>query len=420
MKKWILPDKKVNKENLQYEWVAENDACDVCKSLNGKIYNSAEDIPDRPHPNCKCHIEIIENFSNDEIKDPIEKRRKKKEDRQRILLELKELNGNIKVNKDEVNELLKKVRETKEKYTDFQNFIGNDALTPKDKKELDAAIHNVNEAINKTQKVKNDLDRLEESTVILEGRVEKTDIWSTAGTVIFTTLNTLKQTYFIISKALKEIIYESWVIFAKNDIITNTLVKITANAYGTWHTNHYNMPEALNLYKVSSPEYNYNKDYVNKNGYLYKSISDLKDYKLEKEIHQRINKEMRLKDCKVLFLRNDSSISKTIEKSEALKKFVKENINDILNNKPIPEKEVTFKSIDSDMYSALHGSVFKDAHLDKDENLIIRVEDFWNFEKRWTSAKAIVGRYLQDTGRLIPYYVVIQLKINKNIWKTFI
>lgn len=42
----------VTKENVEYEWKTEPGACEVCQGMNGKIYESANDIPDRPHPNC--------------------------------------------------------------------------------------------------------------------------------------------------------------------------------------------------------------------------------------------------------------------------------------------------------------------------------------------------------------------------------
>lgn len=41
----------VSKDNIEYQWKSEPTACEVCKSMNGKIYKSANDIPDR-------HIQI--------------------------------------------------------------------------------------------------------------------------------------------------------------------------------------------------------------------------------------------------------------------------------------------------------------------------------------------------------------------------
>ena len=50
---------KYNAAGVIFEWVSESTACETCKSLNGTYYNSIEDIPDRPHPNCKCYVKDI-------------------------------------------------------------------------------------------------------------------------------------------------------------------------------------------------------------------------------------------------------------------------------------------------------------------------------------------------------------------------
>lgn len=47
----------------KYVWHSENGehTCEVCKSLDGKVFDFYDEVPERPHPNCKCTIEIIEN-----------------------------------------------------------------------------------------------------------------------------------------------------------------------------------------------------------------------------------------------------------------------------------------------------------------------------------------------------------------------
>lgn len=58
-------DKRINTEpvlkggisNTVYIWRAEEKACKKCQALDGREYYNIEDIPDRPHPNCKCYIE---------------------------------------------------------------------------------------------------------------------------------------------------------------------------------------------------------------------------------------------------------------------------------------------------------------------------------------------------------------------------
>lgn len=43
----------------KYIWHAEPDACEKCLALDGKEFDTKEDIPEKPHPNCKCTIEEV-------------------------------------------------------------------------------------------------------------------------------------------------------------------------------------------------------------------------------------------------------------------------------------------------------------------------------------------------------------------------
>lgn len=48
----------------RYVWRANTNACEKCQGLDGTEFNSADEIPDPPHPNCKCYIDIIEEDEN--------------------------------------------------------------------------------------------------------------------------------------------------------------------------------------------------------------------------------------------------------------------------------------------------------------------------------------------------------------------
>ena len=86
----------VSKENLEYQWKSEPTACEVCKSMNGKIYQSANDIPDRPHPNCKCWIDVLEKEPDEPITDPIKNYQEQLKDKKIDELELAKLLGDVK------------------------------------------------------------------------------------------------------------------------------------------------------------------------------------------------------------------------------------------------------------------------------------------------------------------------------------
>ena len=44
----------------KYKWIAEfgENTCEKCAALNGKEFEEDE-VPQRPHPNCRCKVEEI-------------------------------------------------------------------------------------------------------------------------------------------------------------------------------------------------------------------------------------------------------------------------------------------------------------------------------------------------------------------------
>ena len=51
----------------KYVWHSENGehTCEVCKSLDGKVFDFYDEVPERPHPNCRCTVEVVEEDSKD-------------------------------------------------------------------------------------------------------------------------------------------------------------------------------------------------------------------------------------------------------------------------------------------------------------------------------------------------------------------
>lgn len=46
--------------NYKYIWHSNDCACEKCQSLEGTEYYNEKDIPDKPHPNCKCYVEVVD------------------------------------------------------------------------------------------------------------------------------------------------------------------------------------------------------------------------------------------------------------------------------------------------------------------------------------------------------------------------
>lgn len=57
----------------KYIWNSSQDSCEKCQALDKTEYLSEEDIPDKPHPNCKCYVEVLEDTTCDCIEDFQEK-----------------------------------------------------------------------------------------------------------------------------------------------------------------------------------------------------------------------------------------------------------------------------------------------------------------------------------------------------------
>ncbi len=67
-----LADAREEQENIKntvleggvcyYIWHSEDGehTCDECKSLDGQIFDCIDEVPERPHPNCKCWVETVE------------------------------------------------------------------------------------------------------------------------------------------------------------------------------------------------------------------------------------------------------------------------------------------------------------------------------------------------------------------------
>ena len=133
----------ISKENIEYEWKTEPDACEVCQRLDGTIYDSANDIPDRPHPNCKCHIEILEKESDEAVFDPIEAHRKVIKDRKRNELELAKLLGDAKSLEQEIDEYIRRINEQDREVEKLESTIDTSKLEPKDKQKLSDLKENI-------------------------------------------------------------------------------------------------------------------------------------------------------------------------------------------------------------------------------------------------------------------------------------
>ncbi|MBQ9149490.1 hypothetical protein IJX73_01020 [bacterium] len=94
---------------IEYIWHTEDGACEKCQALNGLTFKNTDKIPDKPHPNCRCWVEVNDGKDNDyqNFQEPPE------DDElcdcwdkiQEIMDDVNELDGDIKSEMDEIEEI---------------------------------------------------------------------------------------------------------------------------------------------------------------------------------------------------------------------------------------------------------------------------------------------------------------------------
>ncbi len=369
----------VELNDYYYLWHSEPGACEKCRSMDGKTFDDANTIPDKPHPNCKCWIERKKYPSSD----PIEYHRDKIQEQKNLGLEFEKLKGDLRCLEDECDANINLINKEIKTIEQVEYTVNSEYLKP-----LNIDIKNAKkDLINSKKELRSNINEIENQLSEMQNISE----------IKNAQLNYYDKIYFQTKITVEE--------YFANDAdkkLVDNLAKIYAK--------HYNLNESLELYKVASKNYNFNKPYVNKNGVMYNKIEELNSTDIEQYIHKRLSEEKTgMNNCKVLLLNYDSSISNLILHDKKFLEFLKNNINNIRKNKNIPETKIEFE--EGDLYNSLHGALIKGIHLQDDGTLILRIEDLYNFNEKRTSVRGRLGRRLQLEGHIIPYYIIILVKI---------
>ena len=352
-----------NDSGLEYTWVTEPGACEKCKALDGTTYKTADDVPDKPHPNCKCHVRVRKTRIT--ATDPLERLREERKQQQNAQIEQERQEGQVKILKDECLVQLEAIR--------FR--IGEDIY-----KEL---LEYISQADNKNVLV-----------------------------IILHKLFTLWQL-----KSNEKL---------RDDYLVENANVLNANLYGKYHKFRHNMPEAYEFFmigikdKLNLYDYINTLKYIKKNGHMYNNLVELNNPQEAKRILDRIHEEDEEKDrtdTRLLILNENSSVSQKIRRSIAIINFILNNTTRLVNNETITNQKIEFTNIDEDLFSTFHGAMIRKAYIDYNGDLIITLEDYYNFNPDRTSVKGRVGYKLQKQGDLIPYYVIVNITIPRKMYE---
>ncbi len=369
----------VNLNDYYFEWHSEPGACEKCQAMDGKTFDDANTIPDKPHPNCKCWIERKKNPSTD----PIQYHRDKIQEQKNLELEFEKLKGDLKCLEAECNrsiEIIDNELDTIEKY---EYTINPELLKPLE--------------VEKIKEVKQELRNNKQEVIKTKISINKyKDNFKPIGTI--KEISTLE---FRINE-LKEKL---------NNLYTG--IKLHGLTYGIWLVGIFEK-DAAALWDMSITGILENDPYIQKNGKFCFYISELKDKDLENKIYDKVIKQLGKENAKGVVFNNKSSIARNIQKSSNFQNKISEMKNELIKNHQVEDTTIEFKS--GNLYHALHFVDLMNIHIDEEDNLCLKILDTYDFNPNEKSILVQTARDLQEKGKLETFYTITEIKIPYDKW----
>lgn len=166
---------------------------------------------------------------------------------------------------------------------------------------------------------------------------------------------------------------------------------------------------ANELWKLAAENFDSSNDYINQNGYMVESTSDLTP-ELRNFVSNKLMGQIGTADSKGAVFRPDSSLAKEVVKSEAFKTFIRNNLTPLLKGQVI-NSGINFEGETDTHYSLGHTDVL-DAHIDANGTLSAIVIDTYDFNKNDPDWKVQWARNVQDHGLLTNYFSIIYIMLS--------
>lgn len=301
----------------------------------------------------------------------MESYKKQREEELRVKMDVQKLLGDSKSLMEELDEYLRQVNKEEQKFRDFQQTIDVEKLEVDDKQKLNEAIEKIEFARFRGEKVKKDLTDLQNKTIVIEGKVEKTKILGPIFEQILKGLEVLLGSFALISSIIKALIVVAWEQLKKDNY---AVLKKIALDLAINQADKFGMKDAKEFWQFSSDQKI--NEYITENGKIYEKISDLNNNKLETIIRTKLNSQLKIKEARGVVFHHDSSISQEIVKSNTLKNFIHGKQNLLLEKRILPDGSLNFSSADSpNLHNALGHTDIIDIKLDNENNLIAKISD---------------------------------------------
>lgn len=159
-----------------------------------------------------------------------------------------------------------------------------------------------------------------------------------------------------------------------------------------------------------------NSNYIKDNGIILKNVYDIPSSLLKFEVISKLNTQgLNINNTRGVVFFQDSTISKAVANSKKFKDFIKVNKNTLITGNIIPKDSLSYK-LNLNLFGALGKADVINTYIDQNDNLISIIIDTYEFNKNDKRKLIQMGRSVQDAGLLETFFVVIPIKIPKEIW----
>jgi len=357
----------------KYRWISESgkNTCEKCKSLDGKVFE-LNDLPKRPHPNCKCRVEEISI-----VEGAVAKLYGYRDEKFNLEIDAKEILGDLSVIKKKIHE------------------------------ELD--IVEYSEIIEKKEKLLSDIQALE---IEVNRYIDcLSELGRHSGEDIFQ-----QKSFELIhlSARRKEL-------FDQAEYLRLRALQLKWDERVANYEYVLNAEDAGAIWKLASSKFTEGLDYIKNNGYVVNKISDLNNKELEQFIRQKLKTQIsQNKNIKGVVFNEDSSLSLSIVNSSRLWTFIRENIKKLEDKRTLPNDNLNFHIFNSNVndHLAIHRTAVVDIHLDNHNIIHLKLIDTVDYNFGEKEVEEL--RELQENGFLENYYIIVKIAVplsdyNKNI-----
>ncbi len=338
----------------KYKWVTEfgENTCAKCAALDGKEYEEDE-IPPRPHPNCRCKVEEISVV--DEIEAELNEYR---EEIEQLKLQADELLGDTSVLREQIEKLMKE-NNTPEVRTLDNRLAGIE--------------YDVYKLIDKIETL--NIDTISASVVKkIEKEVEK----------IKNAIGGYLTEYKGLDRKLKA-----------EKFVVDGLVAVCS----------FSAKDAAALWVLASSKFKRGLEYINKNGKMVNKVSDLKNENLQKEVRNKLHSQIQKQESRGIHLYSNSSLSKSLSNSLKFKSIINANKERLRNGETIP-KISAFLGWNWNNFLSINGCDILNVHV-KNGILYATVLDTVDYNPNQWWVK--YPRDLQEAGAIENYYVLVEI-----------